>query len=437
MGWFEDLVAKIEGVINTVNAVKDAIGNRVTDEAGRVIGDIKGKVDDVKNRLQDFLRGLEDRVKFTVSNVQTRIGEGIDDAAQRLQGFITGVQGNLRQAVDGVSSWLTGQVRGVQTALGQAVEYVRTNIIDRVAATAASITASIGQKAGEVLDKVINTGAGIVTNLYHVATQISDKVSAAADTIVGDIQNSIQGILPGLADIMGGLVEMLRTKIEELLANIATVDDFVRTTIGIIREHAPQLEAWLATAAKGAVAAGGGGLLELLEAEIPDGVDSLLSHIENGAGVPDDLKAIARDSHKHAHPGNWFILILLAVLSFVPFVGAIAEPGREAMLQQVWNAVPIRLASVAEAADAAFRQQLPYDEYRVIAQKQGFDGAMAEIFYNLREQYLGPGELVALLRRGEIEPGEPKTASAIDPAMARTNWKKSVTTTPHNPDSAE
>ncbi len=430
MTWFDDLVAKIQEVIGTVNAVKDAIGNRVGSEASRIIGDIKGKVDEVRSRLQDFLHGLEDRVKFTVSNVQTRLGEGIDNAAQRVQQFVTGVQSNLKQAVDGVGDWLTARVEDTKRALANAVDFVRREVIDRVAATAAGITQAIGAKAQQVLDNVISVGSGIVTNLYHVATQISDKVGAAANSIVSDITASIQGILPGLADVMGGLVEMLRQKIEELLANIATVDDFVRTTIGIIREFSPQLEMWLFTAGARALGASVGGLLEVLEAEVPEGVDTLLSQIEAAPDVPPFIKAIAHDSHRRVHPGNWFILILLAVLSFLPFVGAIGEPGKEALLQVVWQGVPVRLVTVTEAADAAFRQQLPYDDYTLIAKKQGFDGAMAEILYNLREQYLGPGELVGLLRRGEISDGEYLTRMARIGYLGLSAWDLEKSTRP-------
>lgn len=404
MSIFDDILNAVTGVVNTVNAVKDAIASRVGTEAGRVIGDIKSKVDDAKERLQDFLRGIEDRVKFAVGNVQTRLGQGIDDATSRIQGFVSGIKSDLSSALGGVKDWITARVADAKNALSNAVEFVRTNIIAKVGEATNALLTNLGQKANDLYQQVLDTGKGIVTNLYSVATQISDQVEATKNQITTSIQDAIQSVIPTLGDIIGGLVELLRQKIDELLQNIATVEDFVQTAISVIRQHAPELQAWLTVggglAFKGII----GSVLEGLEGDIPGGAEAALTAIENGPGVPAFIKAIAQASHKHTHPVNFFILIGLCIVSLIPFIGGMAEPGREAMLQVAWSALPVRLLDVGATAEAVNRGQIDRDTYLTEAKRQGYDAGQAQRILDLREEFLGAAELHALKERGEITP---------------------------------
>ena len=381
MAWWDDLIDRIEGVI-------DGVRRRIEDTVNGVVGGINGTIDLVVGGVRDRIDSIGTSISGAVNAVYERVDDAIDTVVDFAESLPDTISQRIEDALDGI-----GDVIG--------------EIIDRVAETFQSFVDSVT----EALSNTIASFASRISELY---TSITDALSDIGTRIREGIQDAIEAMSERFRETVESLKRFFGDAVDRLDEIYAQVSEVVRSAVERVGE-------WIRDAAEAAEER-----IRQIYKEIEDFItERIIEPLKDAGRETKELAAFKADVLRRMAYGEYatFDSFISDLSDPPPVIGAIAGIVGTLMMTMIISpalSVAIRpalqnlthlvaeefrpsLLDPATLVSASFRGIIDDGFFRTELAKQGYSDARMGILRDASRPLPSPGNAQIAYLRGVID----------------------------------
>ena len=201
------------------------------------IGIFTGDWDKAWNGIKEIFKGIWDFLKSYISNVLNMINDIFGTSFNSINDVVTSVLTATKNFFSNIWNEIKNNV---------------SNVLNTIKVLVALIWSEIQSKISEVMNSIQNT----VSNIWeNVKSAVANKVNGIKDTIVNGFENAVNYVknLAGQAwswgsDIIGGIVNGIRSKINDVASAVTSVADTIRSFLHFsVPDEGPltDFESWM------------------------------------------------------------------------------------------------------------------------------------------------------------------------------------------------
>ena len=245
-----------------------------------------------------------------------------------------------------------------------------------------------------------------LSRIREMLEDLASEVQGVANRILAGIQQTLQSIIPRLADAVGGAIAAFGGLVDGLLTNLTSLDELDGWLRNLFASNQPGVTAWLsdvigqvASAAVSEVFGGPPRERETTQASPPP---PPVPPDPTGGTVGD----LMRQWREMPGPARAFVSTSLALLALGSYASALYagdhERYRQASVEQLRPTLP-----PPETVAQAWRRQIASPGLVVDwLSRHGYDSRAQETILRLTEAQLGPDQLVLAWVRGLVSDGD-------------------------------
>jgi len=358
-GILDDL---LDGIINTINSIRDSILNRVREW----LGDIWNAITSIPNAIERMLNTLANMVNGVIASIINKLGDIYD----RLTSAFT-------SAMNTLVAYLREQVSGFVNGVGQLVNTIKDkigDIVDGVKTLASNLVNAITSKVGDIVNSIKEFASNIVEKVKTWGEQVAGAITSAYNAVTEKVRQWLQGLVErikdALATVASKLVEVWAFTKEEVYPRISTA--FEQTWKSVNRKITAASKAYIE-----------------LENGNAEGVKTSIYELLRSEG-PWDLTAI--------------FMTVQTMQMFVPqAITALAKPTFDLIQQAAYQRNPVLPLDSSALIAAVFKGLIPQEAYYTELGRQGISKTWAQVALEAARPVPPPGDVQAAYLRGLID----------------------------------